>query len=309
MNRFRRARYLLCLAVVFGLLGSLGSNCIALANQESGASYISPSVAQEEPPPPEPVPEKLEVYSDYPIMQTTVGSSLEFEITLYYEGNAPKTFDLELTAPEGWSGKFTGGYPETEISAFTVEPAKKSELIYLTVEPLTTVVAQPGDYQFIVNAISDTISGSTELKAVIVSSPPEYLLYLYTSTLLSEFQIKPKQDNHISIELQNYQTGTVKDIVFTAEAPEGWQATFTPDKLASLEPGVTQEIDFVITPSPDTPAGDYPVIIKATGDKAEMERELRLTVTTTTAVGVVGIGIAIAVIVGLAIWFRKAGGR
>jgi uncharacterized membrane protein len=309
MNRFKGAHYLLCLALLLGLLGSLLGSPIVFAAQESSQAAVLPPTAQEEPPPEEPAEESLEVYSRYPILQDIAGNAFEFEITLFYEGTEPRTFDLDLTAPEGWTGVFLGGYPETEISAFTVEPGKKRETITLIVGPMSEASSQPGDHVFTIQAASGSVSDSADLKAVVVPAPPQYLLYLSTSTLIREFQVKSNQDNHVSMQLTNSYTGTVNNIIFSAENPEGWNITFTPDSLATLEPGVSQEIDVVINPPAGTEAGDYPITVAATGDEAETARELRLTVVTTTVWGQAGIGIAVAIIVALAIWFRRAGRR
>jgi uncharacterized membrane protein len=309
MNRFKGAHYLLCLALLLGVFGGLLGGHVVLAAQQSSQAAVLPSPAQEEPPPEEPVAESLEIYSHYPILQDTIGSSFEFEITLFYKGGSePRTFALDLIAPEGWTGVFVGGYPETEISAFTVEPDKKREMISLKVSPsLETVEA--GDYVFTVQAASGNVSDSVDLKAVVIPAPPQYLLYLSTATLIREFNVKPNQDNHVSLQLTNSYTGTVNNITLGSESPEGWNITFTPDSLATLEPGVTQEIDLIINPPAGTEAGDYPLTIKATGDETEMTRKLRITVVTTTVWGQAGIGIAIAIIVALAIWFRRAGRR
>lgn len=309
MGKFRGARYLLCLALFFGVFGGLFGSQLALAAQESSQVDISLAPGQEEPPPEEAIEESLEVFSRSPIQQNIVGSVFEFEITLYYEGSEPRTFDLDITLPEGWAGIFMGGYPETEISAFTVEPMKQREAIKLFVTPVEQSLPEPGDYVFTVNAFSDTVSDSLELKAVVVTAAPQYLLYMTTATLQNEFSMKPAQDNHITLQLLNAQTGTVNNMIFSAEKPEGWDIIFTPSTIASLEPGVTQEIDVVITPPAGTEAGDYPLILKASGDESEAEREYRITVVTSTAWGTAGIGIAIAIIVGLAIWFRRAGTR
>ena len=308
-KKFRVARYLLCLGLLLGLLGGLLGGHAVLAAEKASQAVISLPPAQDEPPPEGPVEEKLKVYSRFPILQNTVGSSFEFEVTLYYEGSEPRTFDLDVILPEGWSGIFKGGYPETEISAFTVEPGKEREAIKLIVSPEEESTPEPGDYVFTVRAFSGDVAASVDLKAVVVPPPPQYLLYLSTSTLRREFRVKPDEDNHISIQLSNAQSGTVSNITFSAEKPEGWDVTFTPDTLASLEPGVTQEIDVVVTPPPGTEAGDYPLTLKAAGDEAEAARELRITVVTATNVGAAGIGAAIAIIVGLAIWFRRAGRR
>jgi uncharacterized membrane protein len=281
---------------------------VLAAHEGNDATVLLPS-EQEETPPVEPLAEKLEIFSSYPILQNTVGSVFEFEITLYYEGSEPRTFDLDMVLPEGWMGIFTGGYPETEISAFTVEPEKKNETVTLTVTPDPENLPQPGEYGFTVRATSDTVSDSVDLKAVVIPIPPQYLLYMSTSTLQSEFSMRPDQPNHISLQLTNAFNGTVTNIIFTAEEPEGWNVTFTPGTVAALEPGVTQEIDLVINPPAGTEAGDYPIILRASGDQTEAQREYRITVVTATAWGNAGIGIAIAIIVGLAIWFRRAGTR
>ncbi|MFC1957030.1 NEW3 domain-containing protein [Chloroflexota bacterium] len=305
MSKFRGARYLLCLALFCGVFGGLFGSQLALAAQEGSQVDILPAPGQEEPP----TEERLEVFSRFPIQQNTVGSSFEFEITLYYEGSESRTFDLDMLLPEGWVGIFLGGYPETEISAFTVEPMKERETITLIVGPAEQSLPESGDYVFTVNAFSGTLSDSLDLKTVVVPSAPQYLLYMTTATLQNAFSMKPDQENHITLQLLSAQTGTVSNIIFSAEKPEGWDITFTPSTLDSLELGVTQEIDVVVTPPAGTEAGDYPLILKANGDQTEAERTYRITVVTSTAWGAAGIGIAIAVIVGLAIWFRQAGTR
>lgn len=309
MNRFKGAHYLLCLALLLGVFGGLLGGPVVLAAQGSSQAAVLPPPAQEEPPPEEPTEESLDIYSKYPVLQNTIGSAFEFEITLFYEGSEPRTFDLDLTAPEGWIGVFLGGYPETEISAFTVEPGKKRETITLIVGPLSETPTEPGDYVFTIRAASGGVSDSVDLKAVVIPAPPQYLLYLSTATLVREFQVKSNQDNHVSLQLTNSSSGTVNNIIFRAESPESWNITFTPDSLATLESGVTQEIDVVINPPAGTEAGDYPLTVEAVGGEAEMARELRVTVVTTTVWGQAGIGIAIAIIVALAIWFRRAGRR
>ena len=309
MGKFRGARYLLCLALFFGVCGGLFGSQLALAAQESSQVDVLLPPGQEEPQPEEITEERLEVFARYPIQQNVVGMAFEFEITLYYEGAEAKTFDLDTVLPEGWQGTFIGGYPETVISAFTVEPMKERETITFIVEPDEQSPPESGDYTFTVNTFSDNVSDSIDLKAVVIPAAPQYLLYMSTATLQSEFSIKPEQTNHISVQLLNANTGTVNNINFIAEYPEGWDVIFTPSTLASLEYGVTQEIDVVITPPAGTEAGDYPLILKAIGDEAETGREYRLMVVTSTAWGTAGIVIAIVIIVGLAIWFRKSGTR
>lgn len=308
MHRLRATRYLLGSAIVASLFGGLLTSGVALAAQAKIGSQTTPPVAQEEPPPTPPTQETLNVYANYPIVRNTVGSYLKFEVILFYSGGSqPKTFDLALTAPEGWSGQFTGGYPETVISAFTVEPEKKSEMITLTIAPPTNPAPEPGEYKFTVNAAAANVSGSAELTAVVEAAPPQYMLYLSTSSLIREYSIKANQDNHIALELDSYSTGAVNNITLSAEAPEGWEVSFTPASIGSLAAGGLQEIDCVIKPPAGAAAGDYPVRLKADGDVTSSTYDLRLTVAATSLAGAAGIGIAAGVIAGLIIWFRRAG--
>ncbi|MFC1938766.1 NEW3 domain-containing protein [Chloroflexota bacterium] len=309
MGKFRGVHHLLCLTLFFGAFGILFGSQLALAAQESSQVDILLAPGQEEPTPEEAIEERLEVFSHFPIQQNIVGSSFEFEITIYYEGSEAKTFDLDMTLSEGWTGVFKGDYPETVIPAFTAEPMEERQTFTFTVTPVQESLPSPGDYVFTIRAYSDTVSASLDLKAVVIPRSPLYQLYMANAMLQNEFSVKPNQNNHVSVQLLNTQNGIVNNIIFSAEKPEGWNVTFTPSTLTSLEPGVTQEIDIAIMPPRDAEAGDYSFILKAIGDETETELEYRITVVTSTAWGAASIGVAIAIIVGLSIWFRRAGTR
>jgi uncharacterized membrane protein len=126
---------------------------------------------------------------------------------------------------------------------------------------------------------------------------------------LTDVRIKAGEDTHTTVYVRNINTGAVSNLILTAEHPEGWQVSFTPGDLGTLESGLFTEVDVVITPPADVEAGDYPVIVKAIGDEAEESLELRTTVTSTTTLAGVGIGVGVGVIAGLIIWFRRAGRR
>ena len=307
MGKFKGVKYLLCLALFFGVFGSLLGGSLGMAASEGSEAALPVPPAQEEPPP---SGESLEIYSRFPKVQNLVGTVFEFEVTLFYEGSEARTFALDMTLPEGWQGLFMGGFPETEIQAFTVEPGKAGENIRFFVAPLSANdLPGPGEYVFTVSAATDNVSSSIDLEAVVIPASLQYQLYMSTTTLRREFAARPDQENHISIELQNVQTGSVDNIQLSAEAPADWDITFTPSEFSFLEMGVTQEIDVVIVPPSGVEAGDYPFVVKAVGDQAETERLLTIQVVTGTATGAVGIGVTAAIIAGLIIWFRRAGRR
>lgn len=305
MRRFGKARYLLTVALICILFAGLFGSQIASAaeaEEENGSPVL---LGQEEPI----SGETLDIYSRFPILQSTAGTGFKFEVTLFYEGDDPRTFDLDMDLPEGWQGIFVGGYPETEISAFTVEPGKEREAITMLVIPTSEGIVEPDNYTFTVRAASDELEDSLDLEGIVVSPPLQYSLYMFTATMATQFQASPDQDNHVSLQLTNAQSGTVDNIALSAEAPEGWDVVFTPATIKSLEPGVTQEIDMVIIPPAGTEAGDYPVFINAASDQTETNRDLRITVRGSTNWGVGGVIAVVAAVVVLAIWFRKSGTR
>lgn len=306
MNKFRGAHYLLCLALLSGVFGGLFGDRVVLAAQESsyGSFLLPPS--QEQTTPPE---ESVEAFSNWPVLEGTRGSSFKFEITFNYRIKERRLFDLNLTVPSGWTGVIKTGYPEKEVSAFEPDPKSPTGNIYVEVAPVQGRLPEPGEYTFTFEIASGNLRDSVELKAVVIDPPPNYRLDMFTPTLRSDIQVKAGEDNHITVLLVNAETGTLENITFSSQKPEGWEVAFTPSEIESLEAWLSQEIDIVVTPPHNTEAGDYSLILKATSEKVDSKLELRVAVLTSTVWGGVGIGIAVGVIAGLIVWFRRLGKR
>jgi len=313
MNRFRVTHYLLCLILLFDMLSGLLVAPVVLAAQEGSNGSASLPPSQEEPPPEpeEPPPEpEFKVIPRYPVMRGVSGTIFEFEISLVYQDSETRAFDLDLTVPPGWIGGIMPSYGEFLIESITLEPGKTyPDKVKVVLIPPPGELPEPGDYVATFRAGSGDFQESVELTAVITEIPPTYQLYASTATLRRNMQAKAGEDNHITIILENYGTGTLENIHFSSTKSEDWSITFTPYKVDSLEPGLKQEVDVVITPPSKTIAGDYHVILKFIGEKASSNIELRVTVVTPTIWGGAGIGIAVAVIAGLAVLFRRLGRR
>jgi len=285
------------------LSGLLGSS-VVLAAQESSNEPALLLPGQEEPPP-EP---ELKLIPRYPVMRVESGKSFEFEVSLVYQGSEHRAFDLDLTAPPGWDGVIIPSYGKFLIESITLEPGKSyPDKVKVLLGPPSWELPEPGDYVATFSASSGELKESVELTAVVTEIPTTYRLYASTATLRYNMEARAGEDNHITIILQNYGTGTIKNITFQSTNPEDWSITFNPYKVDSLEPRLKQEVDVVITPPKKTIAGDYAVILKFIGEKASYKRELRVTVVTPTIRGGAGIGIAVAVIASLAVLFRRLG--
>jgi len=311
MNRFRVTHYLLCLVLLFAMLSGLLGGSVVLAAQEGSNEPSSLPPSQEEPPPEpeEPPPEpEFKLIAQYPVVRDESGAIFEFEVSLVYQDSESRAFDLDLTVPPGWLGAIMPSYGEFLIESITLEPGKTYP------DKVKVILASPpgelpGDYVATFSAGSGDFKDSVELTAVVTEIPPTYQLYVSTASLRRDMQAKAGEDNHLTITLENYGTGTLENIRFSSTKSEDWSITFNPYTVESLEPGLKQEVDVVVTPPSKTIAGDYHVILRMTSEKATYNIELRVTVVTPTIWGGAGIGIAVAVIAGLAVLFRRLGRR
>ena len=311
MNRFRVTHYLLCLVLLFAMLSGLLGGSVVLAAQEGSNEPASLPPSQEEPPPEpeEPPPEpEFKLTAQYPVMRDESGAIFEFEVSLVYQDSETRAFDLDLTVPPGWIGAIMPSYGEFLIESITLEPGQTYP------DKVKVILASPpgelpGDYVATFSAGSGDFKDSVELTAVVTEIPPTYQLYVSTAHLRRDMQAKAGEDNHLTIILENYGTGVLENITFASTKSEDWSITFNPYKVDSLEPGLKQEVDVVVTPPSKTIAGDYHVILRMTSEKATYNIELRVTVVTPTIWGGAGIGIAVAVIASLAFLFRRLGRR
>ncbi len=306
MSGSRIVHYILVFALLLAVCGGLAGNQAVLATQESSEGLVLLPVNQEEPPP----EEKIELVPLYPVLRGRASTSLEFEVQLKYEGSEPKTFELAVTdVPPGWSASIKPSYGEGEIAAMTVEPFKEyPDRIKVGLSPLWGNLPEPGKYVITLEARSGNIRETVELTREVIEVP-NYNFYVYTGTGRLNTEVKAGEDNHLSLLLENSGTAAIADISFWSTKPEGWSVTFTPDKVDSLEAGLIQEVDVVITPPRKTIAGDYGVTIRAQGKEDSESLELRVTVLTPTIWGWVGIIIVLVVIAGVAILFRQLGRR
>lgn len=308
MKRFRGVHLLICLVLLFGVLGGLfGSQGVFAAQDSANSPFLSPP-NQEDPP----VEEKIELTSQFPVVGGESGTTFEFEVQIYYQGSEPKIFNLILTPTPGWEASVKRKYKEEEASilALRVLPTEEyAEKFTILFSPLPGNLPEPGDYFLTLEAASGSLKDSVELKAEVTDIPLTYELDMVTTTGRLDTVAKAGKDNTISFKLTNSGTGVIKGINFIRVVSEGWNTKFAPSEIESLEPGMSQIVEVVITPPSRTIAADYNVILRSIGDNAADSINLRVKVQTPTIWGRAGIGIIAGIIVGLVIVFRRFGRR
>ena len=249
--------------------------------------------------------EKIMLSTLYPRVESIAGGTFEFNVSFQYIGLGSKVFDVTFTAPPGWDTYMTPRYEkEKKISSFTLQPSFTTgeEFRIVAIAPAFPL-PEPGDYRITVEAISDTVSGSTDVTAVITAY---YLLKALPTNERYDTSARAGEDNVFSIVVANLSTDVVNDINFIANNPEGWSVTFNPDKIEVMEPFTEQTVEVTIKPPSRTVAGDYMMSIRTSATQVSDERmNIRVTVKTPTIWGWVGVGIIIVVVIGLLVVFMR----
>jgi uncharacterized membrane protein len=302
MTKFRVAGLLLCLVLVFSVLGGLAGDGIALAVKEGGNGSLAPPPNQEQP-----VADNLTLSAQYPVLQAKSGDSFSFEVEFLYLGVEDRTFELTLDTPQNWVAQIQPQYDTTAISAIRLKSFQSyADKVKVVAVPYPWALPAPGEYIITLAAKSGDLKATFDLKAVVTA---RYEMDFYTETGLLNTKATAGKENHVAVKVRNSGSAAIEKITLSSTKPEGWSITFKPENAENLEPEFGQDVDVIIKPPAKAIAGDYMVTLTAEGKEVSKNMELRVTVLTPTIWGWVGIGIVLVVIAGLAFLFRQLGRR
>jgi uncharacterized membrane protein len=264
---------------------------------------LSPVLAQDE--------ATIELTTNYYKLEIASGSSVEFTINVEYTGDVARVFDLTAIGPADWTTSITPSYPrDKQILDIRMEPPAEdetvsTEMIVVTVTPASWLTPELGEYPITVTASSGELSSTIELKAVVTSVPASYSIYLTTPDGVLSTDAQAGEDNYFTIAVANGGTGNVDSISLSTNKPRGWTVELTPTNISSITAGNFQTVEMNIKPPTDAIAGDYELIVRATGTQATDDVTIRVTVKSPAVWGWIGVGIIVLVIAGLAVIFIR----
>ena len=302
MNRSRAASYLACLILLFAVLGGLMGGSVVFAAEEGGNSSDSSPPGQEEPPPEEPI----DFDCAFPAVEGSADETFEYDVLA-----TPATdelagvYDINVTPPPGWEATVWAGSGEKQKRVGTIDyGGRKVGARQLTVvaEPLPGKTPEPGEYVITFEMEWGDLKGSLDLTAVVTAN---YDFDMYTDTGRVNTEARGGEEKHVSIVLENTGTAAIDNVTLSSTKPEGWNITFDPEKIDSLEPGLKQEVDVVVKPPERAIAYDYTATLKAESENGSDTLKLRVTVQAPGTMIGAGIGITAGVIVGLVFLFRR----
>ena len=244
---------------------------VALALGAAGPSMSAPSSS------PSPGYKGIAVSTAYPSQTVRSGEPATLTLTVKNYGEPPQTVTLRVTeSARGWKTSLLGG--GRPVGSVFVGPDQETT-VSLRLEPPTG--ARPGTYSFRVAA--EGPSGKSELPLAITLGkvlPPRLSLTAElpilrgsaTSSFKYRLTLKNDSDQDVLINLE-------------AQAPKGAQVTFTPafgsQQVTSLpvKASESKDLDVDVSLQKQTPAGTYPVTVRASGGEARAEIKLTIEVT------------------------------
>jgi uncharacterized membrane protein len=265
--------------------------------------------AQDEETPPAPT-DNITLSTDYPTLEAVGTGSLQFNVTLGYQGSVQRVFDLKASVPSGWDVYIQPQYETGKrISSITIDSSYSvtNKVVTVVVTAPAYPTPDPGDYKIQLQATSGEVTGSIELTARITA---KYDLQVVPVNQVYNTNALAGKDNIFSIQLTNQGTAPIDTITFTSTHPDGWEVKFTPDKIDTLAIADPKTVDVDIKPPAKTVAGDYMISFTTSGKPASDQKiDVRVTVQTPTIWGWVGVIIIVVVVAGLFVVFMRFGRR
>jgi uncharacterized membrane protein len=267
--------------------------------------------AEEEIVEPEPEPETLDfdiAYSEVSAFGTK-GELFEFEVSITFDGEEEKYFEILEEFPSGWSMDISpGSNAAIDIPLIMFKP---NAPVTLKIKCRPMVEKEPGEYVFKITLKSvaeegDVLEGSAEFTGIV---KPDGKLELLTSTDRLSTEVRSGKENLYTLVLKNTGTAPIGDIKISSSGePEGWLVELE-SNIEVLSAGEELEIEATIIPPERTIAGDYSIRFSVSSEDGNDSLELRTTVKTPLIWKIIGIGLIALVIAGIAVIFERLGRR
>jgi uncharacterized membrane protein len=120
--------------------------------------------------------------------------------------------------------------------------------------------------------------------------------------------LKAGEEKTVFMEVGNTGTRELTNIRLSAEAPEGWAITFSPDVIDSLAPGSLQTIDILLKTADNTAKGNYDIAVIGQANETRRVTSIYVRVESSSMFWVwVGAGIGALLIAGFVVIFLRFG--
>lgn len=223
----------------------------------------------------------LTLSTDYPGVSVKPGDTSSFTLYLINGSDAEMNAALSAEAlPEGWEGYFRGSSNEVS-SVHVFADQTKDECAALSYSLSIPDDAEEGDYKVVLKADAGS-DGTAELPLTIHVTQEEAGQGNFTAEY-PELQGDTSTSFSFDTTLVNNGLSS-QSYSLSANAPEGWQVTFTPSGESSqaasipVDAGSSQGITVKVTPSEKAEQGDYTINCTAVSANETLNLDLKVTI-------------------------------
>ena len=232
-------------------------------------------------------PVHLQVSSELPLrilaaqtsLEADLGSSASYDLRFVRSSLGSDAFALSTrNLPPSVSAQFVETVGGSRLSRLTFPPGVNEQAVRLNVflpqaDGGSLEPDQAIKFEVVVAATDARPSVATgesldqDSPTGVVSLPLELFprgvgsLELAMISLYSEISVGETLKARFSV--LNSGNRTVEAIRLVVEPPLGWNSALVPNTVPTLKPGQREEIVLDVTPSPDAPAGDYEIKLRA----------------------------------------------
>lgn len=225
----------------------------------------------------------LELSTDYPGISVKPGDSLSLPVSLQNTSGAGMDVDVEITGmPEGWDGYLQGGsYEVSQVHVGGGTDNTKN----LTMRVTVPKELSEGSYAVTIRA--DNGAGASDDLSIQFSARESMAGQGSFTSEYPEQQGMTGTDFSFSTNLVNNDLKP-QSYSLSANAPAGWNVSFTPSGQTStvasveVESGVSQGITVKVEPPKVVEAGDYTITVNAVSAGETLSEDLKVTITGTS---------------------------
>ncbi|MDD6661021.1 MAG: NEW3 domain-containing protein [Lachnospiraceae bacterium] len=229
--------------------------------------------------------EGLDMSTDYPGITVKAGDTVSFGLDFSCDEGTSYDADLSVKSlPDGWSGYFKGD--SKQVTRVHIDGDAQDTDSKSSTDFSLTVPEDTEDGTYTVELEADGGKGASDTLELAVTVSKEEVMQ---STFTSEY---PEQQGASGTTFSFDTTlvnnrATDQSYSLSAEAPSGWQVTFTPSgesaNVASLnvDAGSSQGLTVTVTPPDDVEKGDYTIPISAISAEDTLNQDLSVSITGT----------------------------
>jgi len=241
----------------------------------------------------------IQLDTQYPNLRGSGDNTFSFKLNLTNQSDQDRTINVDAAAPEGWEVSFKPTYESKQVQSFALK-ANASQSIDVDVTPPRLV--EVGEYHIVVRASADNDQTEFPLSITIQGKPG---LSLTTASGNLATRASSDAETKESLIITNTGSAPLENVQLAAQKPDGWDATFTPEKIDQLAVGQTAEVTVALKPSTRALAGDYLVTLSASSGNASDRKDLRVTVETPTTWGWAAVGAIALIVIGVGVVFVR----